>query len=284
MRIVSSKLRFSPSDLITCLSSPFASWMDRYHEENPGTLVPDKPSEDAELIMKTGESHERSILEEFRGSVGDLCEISRDSGAVVDVREIIKRRHSIIYQAKLEFGNFAGYADFIILDGLTDRYQIWDTKLARSPKPYYAIQLCCYSELFSEMSGEPIPEKFGLILGADANGISERVEFRTEDFIHYYRQLKKCFLEMQDAFDGNFDHRPIPDSRADHGRWQTHADRYLDERDHLVRVAGISTGQIKKLTEAGIDLLRPTRGRKCASPQKGPIETLSKDRPQREGG
>lgn len=276
MRKISGQLVYSPTDLCNYLESPFSSWMDRYHEENPGTLLPDKPSEDAELIMKTGEAHERTILEQFRGSVGDLCEISRDGGTAVDVREVIKRRHSIIYQAKLESGNFAGYADFIILDEVTDRYQIWDTKLARSPKPYYAIQLCCYSELFSEMTGEPIPEKFGLILGADAHGISERVEFRTEDFIHYYRHLKDWFLEMQDAFDGDFDHRPVPDPRADHGRWQTHADRYLDERDHLVRVAGISTGQIKKLTEAGIGTLTELAETTVTSVPKMPATTVEK--------
>ncbi len=276
MKKAANSLVYSPSDLVRYLESPFSSWMDRYHLEHPGELVPDELSEDAELIIKTGEVHEQAILEQFRGSVNDLCEIEREGHSTVDVREIIKRRHSIIYQAKLESGNFAGYADFIILDESTDRYQIWDTKLARSPKPYYAIQLCCYSELFSEMTGEPIPEKFGLILGADANGISERVEFRTEDFIHYYRHLKKCFLEMQAAFDGNYEHRPIPDPRADHGSWQTHADRYLDERDHLVRVAGVSTGQIKKLTEAGIGTLTALAETTVISIPKMPASTRDK--------
>lgn len=276
MRKISGQIVYSPTDLVRYLESPFSSWMDRYHLENPATLLPDELSEDAELIIKTGEAHELAILEQFRSGVADLCEISRDGDSTVDARDAIRRRHSIVYQAKLESGNFAGYADFIILDESIDQYQVWDTKLARSPKPYYALQLCCYSELFSEMTGEPIPEKFGLILGADAYGISERVEFRTEDFIHYYRHLKKCFLEMQGAFDGDFNHRPIPDPRADHGRWQTHADRYLDERDHLVRVAGISTGQIKKLSEAGIDTLAALAETTVNSIPKLPSTTLNK--------
>src|SRR5690606_3047237 len=46
-----------------------------------------------------------------------------------------------------------------------------------------------------------------------------------------------------------------PDPRADHGKWNSHADEYLDERDHLVRVAGITGGQIKRLQDAGIDTL-----------------------------
>jgi predicted RecB family nuclease len=276
MKKISGALIYSPSDLVRYLESPFSTWMDRYYLEHPGSLIPDELSEDAELIIKTGEDHEQAILNQLRGTVKDLYEISREGDSLADVLEAIQRRHSIIYQAKLESGDFAGYADFIILDQSTDRYQIWDTKLARSPKPYYAIQLCCYSELLGKMTGEPMPEKFGLILGADAHGISERVEFRTEDFIHYYRHLKQSFLKMQDAFDGDFDNRPIPDPRADHGRWQTHADKYLDEKDHLVRVAGISAGQIKKLNEAGIGTLTALAETGITSIPKMPSSTLGK--------
>ncbi|MCO5332515.1 MAG: hypothetical protein M9893_00605 [Pyrinomonadaceae bacterium] len=75
---------------------------------------------------------------------------------------------------------------------------------------------------------------------------------RSEDFIHYYRNLKERFLEMQGAYDADLDQCPIPDPGADHYEWQECADACLDERDHLIRVAGITAGQIKKLAEVGI--------------------------------
>ncbi|MEO5859536.1 MAG: TM0106 family RecB-like putative nuclease, partial [Pyrinomonadaceae bacterium] len=250
--------------------------MDRYHLENPGCLTPDELSEDAQLIMETGNQHERNILEELKGSSAELREINQDANSINATRGALSSRVPIVYQAKIEAGNFAGYADFIILDPQTGKYQIWDTKLARSPKPYYAIQLCCYSEMFAEMMGEPMPEKFGIILGADADGICDRIELRIEDFIHYYRHLKDNFLAMQANFDGDMESRPIPDPRADHGRWQSHADAYLDERDHLVRVAGISTGQIKKLNEAGISTLADLAGTSGRSISKMPRETLDR--------
>lgn len=276
MRFDSGRLVYSPSDLVKYLESPFSSWTDRYHLDNPGRLTPDELSEDAQLIIQTGNRHEKNILAELRGSVAELREIRQDPTSIDATRKALSMRVPIVYQAKLQAGDFAGYADFIILDDQAGRYQIWDTKLARSPKPYYAIQLCCYSEMFAEMMGEPMPEKFGIILGADANGICERIELRIEDFIHYYRQLKDSFLAMQAAFDGDMESRPIPDPRADHGRWQSHADAYLDERDHLVRVAGISTGQIKKLDEAGISTLADLAGAAERSIQKMPRETLDK--------
>src|SRR5690606_34900170 len=49
--------------------------------------------------------------------------------------------------------------------------------------------------------------------------------------------------------------RPEPQPRADHGRWSSHADAYFEQADHLVRVAGINLGQIKKLKIAGISTL-----------------------------
>lgn len=269
------ELNYSPSDLVTFLASPFASWMDRYHLENPGSVIPDKVSEDLRLIFEIGNQHERAILEGLKSSTPGLVEIPRDNDAVARTREALDARSPIIYQAKLESGNFAGYADFMILneDG---RYQIWDTKLARSPKPSYPIQLCCYSEMFAASTGEPMPDKFGIILGADEHGVSERLELRVEDFIHYYRYLKQKFLELQANYDGDFNSRPEPHPTGEHGRWATHADRYLNERDHLVRVAGISTGQIKKLQEAGITTLAElaaSAGRRVA---KIPPPTMDK--------
>lgn len=250
----SGQIVFSPSDLINYLKSPFSSWMDRYSKEYPGKLIADELSDDAQLVIRAGNEHEQFVLEEFRNSGKTLIELKQGGDDETATLEAFRSRADIIYQAKLVADEFAGYSDFIMLDD-GDRYQIWDTKLARSPKPYYAIQLCCYSEMYAKMTGERMPEKFGIILGPDENENRERVEFRVEDFIHYYRHLRDAFLEMHRTFDGDLAKRPTPDPRADHGKWNSHADEYLDERDHLVRVAGITGGQIKRLQDAGIDTL-----------------------------
>lgn len=239
---------YSPSDLVRYLASPFASWMDRYYLENSGAVTPDEATEDERLIAETGEEHERAVLEDFKSSGAIVIKIAKHDPVAAREQTLsaIRANAPVIYQAALGNGAFSGFADFLILDK-SGRYQVWDTKLARSPKPYYAIQLCCYSEMLAESMGLPMPETFGIILGT-----KERVEFRVEDFIHYYRHLKAGFLAMQDWFTGNLTDRPEPLPRADHGRWASHADQYFQERDHLVLVAGITVGQIKKLTRAGI--------------------------------
>ena len=242
------QLVFSPSDLIRYLASPFASWMDRFYLQNPGEISPDAKTEDEKLIAEAGNEHERTVLTEWKLSVPTLVEVSNsDSGAArTTTLSAINAKAAIIYQAALEAERFAGFADFLKLDA-SGVYEVWDTKLARTPKPYYAIQLCCYSEMLAAMTGTPMPKAFGIILGSN-----DRVEFRVEDFIHYYRRIKASFLAMQDGFTGRLIDRPEPLPRADHGRWASHAESFFNDTDHLVQVAGISVGQIKKLKGAGI--------------------------------
>jgi uncharacterized protein len=241
-------LIFSPSDLVRYFASPFASWMDRYHLERPGEVKPDEETEDQKLIAETGNEHERNVLTELKFSEPGLREIGKNdfAAARAETCSALTARAPIIFQAALEHDGFAGFADFLML-GADNRYQVWDTKLARSPKPYYAIQLCCYSEMLAAVTGDGMPEKFGIILGSN-----ERVEFRTGDFIHFYGQLKAGFLELHNVFIPDLARRPEPLPRADHGRWSSHAEAFFHETDHLVQVAGISVGQMKKLRAAGV--------------------------------
>lgn len=242
------QLVYSPSDLVRYFASPFASWMDRYFLDNPDAVTPDEPTEEERLIAQTGDAHETTVREDFTLSGAAVIEIAKRDPVTAREQTLsaIRAKAPVIYQAALRTGPFSGFADFLLLDA-QGRYQVWDTKLARSPKPYYAMQLCCYSEMLAEATGSPMPEKFGIILGS-----KERVEFRVDDFIHYYRRLKAGFLALQAGFTGALRDRPEPLPRAEHGRWTSHAEQFFHEQDHLVLVAGITVGQIKKLQRAGI--------------------------------
>ena len=181
------QLVYSPTDLTRFAASPFASWMDRYHLEFPDTITPDPLTDDQSLVIQTGIKHEAAVLHEFKASGVSIIEIRAHNQ--IEARRLTQAalvdQPSMIYQAALELGQFAGYADFLLLNE-NGHYHVWDTKLARSPKPNYAIQLCCYSEMLAADTDGRMPETFGIILGTN-----ERVEFRVEDFIHYYSLLFK---------------------------------------------------------------------------------------------
>src|SRR5438132_5660821 len=272
MKKYSGTIIYSPSDLIRYLASPFASWLDRYYLENLGAIMPDEQTEEEKLLSHAGDEHERSILTGYKTSESNLVEVSKDDFAVACIRTLaaLNNKAPIIYQAALQDGSFAGYADFLKLDG-AGKYEVWDTKLALSPKPYYPIQLCCYSEMLAAVGGHRMPERIGVILG---NG--EEVEFRVEDFIHYYRQIKESFIAMQAAFSGNMDDCPEPLPRAEHGRRTSYAQKFFLEKDHLVQVANITVGQMKKLKAAGIATMRELARNSGKSVHKLDSGTLEK--------
>ncbi len=244
-----ARLVYSPSDLISFLINPQISWLDRYNLERPGEIIPDAGTEEQQLIRDVGDEHEQRYLAALKVS-GRVVEIDRESGSPWH-RTLTAMREGteVIYQGRLEWGEFAGWSDFLYRvpepsDLGSWSYEVWDTKLARSMKPYYVIQLCCYAEMLESMQGHR-PEDAGIILGSN-----ERVPVRVSDYWFYYQAVKRDFLRAQ----ATFDEKVVPhfSGMGEYGRWQLHVDAILDARDDVSVVANIRSTQIKKLQEAGI--------------------------------
>ncbi len=266
---------FSPTDLIQFVKSPFASWMQRHSYED-GAPQPDAQSEEMALVAKTGDEHEAAVLREYVAADVDLANIPKDNAdvALALTREAIAAEKAIVYQGAFRDDRFAGYSDFLILND-QGQYEIWDTKLARSPRPYYAVQLCCYAEMFAVTTGLPVPKHFGIILGS-----GEKVIYRTEDFIHYYHRVRSAFLALMDGYDGELSKRPEPIPGADHGLWASQADAFFAQTDHVIQVANITSGQIKKLRSAGVATMTALAGAVDGSIPKMQDDTLAALRAQ----
>lgn len=247
MRRTPEGVIYSPTDLIQFVKSPFASWMERHRLE---TGQPDRDPQSAEekLVANMGDKHEAIILNGFRDGGTDVAIIPKKDldAAIEPTREAIKAKKAIVYQAAFRDDRFAGFSDFVILND-HDLYEIWDTKLARSPRPYFAVQLCCYAEMFAATTGLAMPARFGIILGT-----GDKVVYRTEDFIHYYHRVRAAFLALMDGYTGSMADRPEPIPGADHGLWASQAEKFFHDTDHVVQVANITSGQVKKLRTAGI--------------------------------
>jgi uncharacterized protein len=244
------------------MQSPFAVWMDRFLLERPDELAPDEEDVQKQLIAGEGDKHERAYLDRLLSDGVALVEIDKKkdfTSAAADTVAAIRSKTPVIYQAALQSGNFAGFADFLVLDQHGE-YEIRDTKLGRSPKPYYLMQLCCYAQLLAEITGT-ISAAISVVMvsGRERLRISgepiELRQFRTADYWFYYLRLKDAFLKLMADFRPDMTLRPIPGARSDHGHWQSYADKWSEETDHLSRVARITVGQIKKLESAGIRTL-----------------------------
>ena len=123
-------------------------------------------------------------------------------------------------------------------------YEPLDTKLARSAKPYFVIQLCLYAELMAGVQGE-VPESVGLVL--NKRGLQT---FDFDEFGSYFRRMKSRFLaavetELADTYPEPVEHCELCD-------WMVPCEERREGDDHLSLVAKLSRGQAVKLGEEGI--------------------------------
>jgi len=250
----SGELIFSPSDLVRYIDSPFASWMARNALECPDSGI-DKDPADALLsyLAEKGIEHESHFLAALRcrhGSVLTIPDDLDDTSKLSKTLEAMQAGAEVIFQACLEKLPFRGYADFLIkVDAPSDlgeySYVAWDTKLAREMKPYFVIQLCCYSEMLEAMQGAR-PQSATVVLGTN-----EEVPFVLGEYFDYYLAKKGEFLAQQESFDP--EQMPDPFLYASHGEWTGYVEERCQDTDHLSRIANITRLQIQRLASAGIE-------------------------------
>lgn len=255
MRKKSGKIVYSPTDLCKYMESEWVSWMDRCYLEFPGRFTPDPPTEIDKLLQRRGIEHERAFLESLRKQGYDVCDLS-DTSAFSYASDpfaatvyAMRAGRDVIYQAALQDGVFAGYADFLIKvpgDSLLGsyHYEPWDTKLALHAKPYFLLQLSCYADMLRQHQGM-LPENLVVVLGNQ-----QRLSFPAEDEITFYSQMRDAFLRYQQKFDSQSP--PEITGQEEFGRWKSHAQKTIQAQDHLCQVSNIRAMQIRKLHSAGI--------------------------------
>lgn len=137
------------------MRSPFEFWMNRAVILNPDLVQLKDPEDEALKALQTkGYEHEDEVLANLMQSDGKRV-IDIDALKTKDRRaetiKAMREGYDVIYQAHLALDPFAGKADFLIkVDAPSElgdfSYEVWDSKLAFSVKPYFIIQLCCYAD------------------------------------------------------------------------------------------------------------------------------------------
>ncbi|MBV9057365.1 MAG: TM0106 family RecB-like putative nuclease [Candidatus Eremiobacteraeota bacterium] len=225
---------------------------------------PDAEDPQAELVRRKGEEHEQSYLaREIERHGSEVVKFARCDASVEryyeaerETLEAMRRGAPIIYQATFFDGQFLGRADFLRrVDGVPSNlgdysYEVIDTKLGLSARPYYLVQLCNYSEHLERLQG--CAPKFGHVVFGNGN----EQAFYLNDYLAYYRHLKRTFLEFVNdpAFAEMDEPRAYPLKVKHCGicAWNDRCIQKRNDDDHLSLVAWIRRDQIQKLETAGV--------------------------------
>jgi uncharacterized protein len=157
-----------------------------------------KDDDQAKLIQAKGYSHEADFLTTLKGrhaSVIDIAALGGHLGQKIDhTLTAMRERYEIIFQATLTDQNLIGHADFLRKvprpSTLGDwSYEVLDTKLARSAKAKFIVQLGFYSTLVAKAQGL-VPLQMHVILGDRTE-----VAYRCAEYSRYLNHVNRQFLD-----------------------------------------------------------------------------------------
>ena len=179
----------------------------------------------------------------------------------------------VVYQGVFAHDGWRGVADFLLRqpDGT---YEALDTKLARTAKPAYILQLLFYNEQLARIQGRE-PEHIHVLLG---NG--EQQSFRPQEFGAYYRRVRSRL----EAFVA--EPRPTEPYPVDHCGicdFKPVCDAYWDaRRPPLPRRRGLPDADREARRRRDHDARRSSGARRPSRPAGINPDTWAKNREQAE--
>ena len=280
-KLSAGKRLYAATDIVNFLECEHLTALDLQHLETPLQKAVD--DEQAELIKNMGFAHEAAYAQKLREQHSSFIDIAA-SGESREARHeaTIKAMHEgvqIIYQATFLDLPFLGYADFLrrvekpsSLGAYS--YEVLDTKLARTARGKFIIQLAFYTDMLAAVQGV-VPQLMHVVLG---DGREEA--FRVADYAHYFERLKTRFLASV-ASRTDAKTYPFPCDHCDQCRWRDLCDAQWKADDHLCQVANTLKTHIRKLNAAGVHTLEAlARLPADAKVPKVPVPVLNRLRHQ----
>lgn len=255
MRKLDGQVIFSATDVVNFLECEHLTTLDRINLETPIERGTDDPT--MRLIQEHGTKHELQYLQSLRESNKTIVDVSTLGNGldehVAATKQALTAGPDVIFQAALRDGVLAGFADFLErVEVPSDlgpySYEVVDTKLSRSPKAKFLIQLAFYSVILGQWQGRT-PEAMHVVLGDGT-----RASYRVADYIRYFRTQRDRFLSAMSS--GQDETYPEPCEKCSQCSWIARCQETWAQDDHLSLVANIRSSQVRKLNDAGVYTLQ----------------------------
>jgi uncharacterized protein len=248
--------------------SKISSWLGCGHylslanEVESGVLTPrvTPTSELAEILIEKGNAHESNCLEDFESMGKTIYEVPGRNAQesfhdwVARVGNPMEKDFDVIYQMPFLNNNIRGIADFLVRverpeDGFAHFAPV-DAKLTRAnAKPGHVLQLCFYAEAMADLLGVP-PRTMSIWLGS---GRTE--ELVVEEFLPYWRRLRRQLAALLDAEPSSVVTRPKPCATCEYCEFQGHCEQQWRDEDSLAYVANVRDAELDALEAGGVRTL-----------------------------
>jgi uncharacterized protein len=264
-----SQVLYSASDIVAFLGCKHRTTLD-LRKLGGWDAAKAEADEATALVQTYGDRHELAYLQSLKQRGLQVVEIDKQAALedqVAATRAAMTAGAEVIFQATLLQAPFLGYADFLFkVDGPSKlgehHYEVADTKLAKSNRAKFMVQLCFYADLLEKEQGV-LPRHLHVVLGKldDADkrkrGLAPQDEntaqLLTSEYIHHFRQIKSDFL----AFTANPPAtEALPNAACGQCGWREHCQQTWESQDHVCLVANIRRDQIDKLAKSGITTMK----------------------------
>ncbi len=275
MKIYRDKTYLSASDLSTYIACPHATFLNL--QEAKGLLTaPKSVFGILAILQQKGAEFETSYIEELRKSNKTVVEIDPNDRkkAFQDTLAAISSGADVIYQARLEYDIWNGWADFLVKVNKPGKfgwsYEVVDTKLSKETKAGAILQICLYSEILKEFQG-CMPEHMYI---RNPNG---EFQYRVDDFMAYYRLMKNKLVKAIGLNEEPGYPEPVP--HCDICKWWQICNDRRRKDDHLSFIAGMGKLQIHEVKNWEVTTLESMAALHAGisyKPNKGNIETYKR--------
>lgn len=269
MQIRQSQVLYSASDIVAFLGCKHRTTLDL--RKLAGWDGQKTPSDSATaLVQAYGDRHELAYLASLKQRGLQVVEINKKATLeeqVLATRAAMAAGAEVIFQATLLQAPFLGYADFLFKVAGPSKlgqhhYEVADTKLAKSNRAKFMVQLCFYADLLEQEQGV-LPRHLHVVLGKldDADkrkrGLAPQDEnsaqVLTSEYIHHYRQIKADFLAFVTQPPET---QGLPNAACGQCGWRDHCQQTWESQDHVCLVTNIRRDQIDKLAQEGITTMK----------------------------
>jgi predicted RecB family nuclease len=244
---------YSASDLVSFLECEHTTSLGLIDLDTPLPRAP--ADEEVTLLHDKGLAHEGRYVEQLKATGGAFVDLSGTQNVDARIRATVQAMHDgadIVYQGALRSGDLIGYPDFLRRVTRPSSfgehgYEVVDTKLARSTKAKFIVQLSAYSSCLAEAQGNE-PVMMHVVLG----DLSE-VNYRYNDYSRYVGQLRRRFeARLTAGASGTY---PEPCDYCDLCKWSILCEQRRIDDDHLSQVANITKIQTRRLQAGGVPTL-----------------------------